>query len=78
MQAARAAGKTVDGVELVRWPGTEPMPQIPQTHIVCTNTLPHRDPTRMRGRIWDIDTGHDLMISEPQAVADHLQRVPTA
>jgi pimeloyl-ACP methyl ester carboxylesterase len=116
MRAARAAGKTVDGVELVLWPGTEPIPHygltdpddiawttarltphpyqcftqplrltneaalrdIPQTHIVCTNTLPHRDPTRMPGQVWDIDTGHDLMISEPKAVADLLARVPSA
>jgi pimeloyl-ACP methyl ester carboxylesterase len=53
---------------------------IPQTHIVCTATLPHRDPARMAkastaGRLWDIDTGHDLMITEPKAVADLLLRV---
>ena len=116
MKAARDAGKTVEGVELVLWPDTEPLPhygltnpddiawtaarltphpykcfeqplrltneatlwKIPQTHIVCTNTLPHRDSARMTGRIWDIDTGHDLMISEPEVVADLLLRVPTA
>lgn len=53
---------------------------IPQSHIVCTSTLATRDPARMAtaqaaGRVWDIDTGHDLMITEPQAVADHLLRV---
>jgi hypothetical protein len=26
--------------------------------------------TREAGRLWDIDTGHDLMITEPQAVTD--------
>jgi pimeloyl-ACP methyl ester carboxylesterase len=121
MKAARDSGKTVDGVELVLWAGTEPIPhygvtdpddiawltpkltphpyrcfaqplrltneaalwEIPQTHIVCTNTLPHRDPARMAkakaaGRVWDIDTGHDLMITEPKAVADLLARVPAA
>ncbi|SEH00813.1 Pimeloyl-ACP methyl ester carboxylesterase [Nonomuraea solani] len=121
MRAARAAGRVVDGVELVLWPGTEPIPHygvtdpgdiawltarltphpykcfeqplrltneaalwdLPQTHIVCTNTLPHRDPARMTkaaaaGRVWDIDTGHDLMITEPKAVADLLIRVPAA
>ncbi len=30
------------------------------------------------GRLWDIDTGHDLMITEPQAVADALMQVAAA
>jgi pimeloyl-ACP methyl ester carboxylesterase len=102
MQATRAAGKVVDGVELVLWPGTEPIPhygvtdpddiaaltakltphpyqcfaqplrltnetalwEIPQTQIVCTDTLAYRDQAFMAkakaaGRLWDIDTGHD-------------------
>ena len=118
MDAARASAQVVDGVELVLFPGTEPMPNygvtdpeaiawmserltphpfacfeqplrleneealwaIPQTHIVCTWTLPSRDPARMAsaaeaGRVWDVDTGHDLMITEPKAVADLLLRV---
>ena len=50
---------------------------IPQSHIVCTETLPTRDPellarAREAGRLWDIDTGHDLMITEPDAVAELL------
>ncbi len=53
---------------------------IPQYHIVCTATLATRDPevmgkARADGRLWDIDTGHDLIISEPQAVADALLEV---
>jgi pimeloyl-ACP methyl ester carboxylesterase len=53
--------------------------EIPQTHIVCTNTIPHRDAAlmakaRANGRLWDIDTGHDLMITEPEAVATFLLR----
>jgi pimeloyl-ACP methyl ester carboxylesterase len=53
---------------------------IPQYHIVCTSTLATRDPelmekARAAGRLWDIDTGHDLMITEPQAVADTLLRI---
>jgi pimeloyl-ACP methyl ester carboxylesterase len=53
---------------------------IPQYHIVCTSTLATRDPeliekARKQGRRWDIDTGHDLMITEPQAVADALLAV---
>jgi len=27
---------------------------------------------RAAGRLWDIDTGHDLMITEPALVADAL------
>ncbi|HEU5302966.1 MAG TPA: alpha/beta hydrolase [Acidimicrobiia bacterium] len=50
---------------------------IPQAHIVCTSTLPTRDPdlmasAREAGRLWNIDTGHDLMITEPELVADAL------
>jgi pimeloyl-ACP methyl ester carboxylesterase len=53
---------------------------IPQYHIVCTSTLATRDRdmmanARSEGRLWDIDTGHDLMITEPQAVADALLAV---
>lgn len=53
---------------------------IPQYHIVCTSTLATRDPkvldtARAEGRFWDIDTGHDLMITEPKAVADALLQI---
>ena len=53
---------------------------IPQSHIVCTSTLATRDPelmaqARAAGRVWDIDTGHDLMITEPKAVADVLLEI---
>jgi pimeloyl-ACP methyl ester carboxylesterase len=121
MHAARAHGRVVDGVELVLFPGTEPLPHygvtdpddiawmderltphpwacfeqplrltneaalwaIPQSHIVCTSTLATRDPARMEaaraaGRLWDIDTGHDLMITEPEAVAALLLKAATA
>ena len=27
------------------------------------------------GRVWDIDTGHDLMLTEPQWVADRLEEI---
>ena len=33
---------------------------------------------RAAGRLWDIDTGHDLMITEPRAVADALLKVAAA
>ena len=50
---------------------------IPRYHIVCTSTLATRDPqmmatARAEGRLWDIDTGHDLMITAPEAVSDAL------
>jgi hypothetical protein len=53
---------------------------LPQSQIVCTATLPYRDPAdlepaRAAGRLWDIDTGHDLMVSEPEAVAEFLELV---
>ena len=56
------------------------MRAIPTYHIVCTTTLATRDPdlvarARAEDRLWDIDTGHDLMITEPEAVAELLQRV---
>ena len=53
---------------------------IPRYHIVCTSTLATRDPdlmetARSAGRLWDIDTGHDLMITEPGRVAEALLEV---
>lgn len=117
MEAARTQGRRVDGIELVLYPGTDPMnyfgltdPEqiewvkpkltphpwkcfeqklllgneaamraLPQTHIVCSWTLPFRDVDLLKrqsqGRVWDVDTGHDLMISEPEAVAELLLRL---
>jgi pimeloyl-ACP methyl ester carboxylesterase len=48
--------------------------------LVCTATLPTRDPAiieraRAERRSWDIDTGHDLMITEPEFVAGALQEI---
>jgi pimeloyl-ACP methyl ester carboxylesterase len=56
---------------------------IAQYHIVCTSTLATRDATLMarakdEGRLWDIDTGHDLMITEPELTADALLQVAGA
>ena len=56
---------------------------IPQFHIVCTSTLATRDrelmdKARAEGRLWDIDTGHDLMITEPERVAAALVEVAGA
>jgi hypothetical protein len=33
---------------------------------------------REAGRLWDIDTGHDLMITEPEAVTNALIEVASA
>jgi pimeloyl-ACP methyl ester carboxylesterase len=51
---------------------------IPQTHLICASTRESRasslcDP--YHGPIHDIDTGHDLMITEPQWVTDRLAEV---
>jgi pimeloyl-ACP methyl ester carboxylesterase len=53
---------------------------IPQYHIVCSSTVPTRAKelvakARAEGRWWEIDTGHDLMITEARAVADALLAV---
>jgi hypothetical protein len=54
--------------------------QIPRTIINCTSTLKSRPPERRERafqaeRVWEIDTGHDLMLTEPQAVAEMLLRL---
>ena len=56
---------------------------IPQYHIVCTSTLATRDPelmgkARADGRLWEVDTGHDLMITEPEATAAALLEVASS
>jgi len=33
---------------------------------------------RAEGRLWDIDTGHDLMITEPARTAEELAQVADA
>jgi pimeloyl-ACP methyl ester carboxylesterase len=55
---------------------------LPQYHIVCTSTLATRDKdlmatARAENRLWDIDTGHDLMITEPDQVTEALLEVLT-
>ncbi len=56
---------------------------IPRFHVVCTSTLATRDPhlmaeARAEGRLWDIDTGHDLMLTEPERVTDVLLDIARA
>jgi hypothetical protein len=38
----------------------------------------HLEAARAAGRLWDIDTGHDLMITEPEVVAALLLKAATA
>jgi pimeloyl-ACP methyl ester carboxylesterase len=50
---------------------------IPRTDIVCVselNKIAGAKENRSAGaqRVWEIETGHDLMITEPRAVADML------
>ena len=123
MAGAREAGRVVNGVELVAFPGSsfpgsaslnffgvtdpddiawmkgklEPHPwksfedrlrlidekavrSIPRTMINCTPTLhwnihAHEERQLDGDRVWEIDTGHDLMITEPVAVAEMLGRL---
>jgi pimeloyl-ACP methyl ester carboxylesterase len=55
--------------------------KIPQSHISTTFFLGERDLDHLRhvsdGRVWDLDTGHDMMITEPEWVADKLLSVAT-
>lgn len=58
------------------------MRAVPESHIICTSTIPGRDmetlKARSNGRIWDIDTGHDLMVTEPEWTAARLLDVAAA
>ncbi len=54
--------------------------KLPRTSINCTPTLKIRPPellhrTLEADHVFEIDTGHDLMITEPRAVADMLIEV---
>jgi pimeloyl-ACP methyl ester carboxylesterase len=52
--------------------------RIPTTNICCTGGLQapgYREEMQKAQRFFEIDTGHDLMITEPRAVADMLLQV---
>jgi hypothetical protein len=57
----------------------EALQSIPQSHISTTAFMALRNADKLRrvsdGRVWDIDTGHDLMITEPQKVAELLDGI---
>jgi len=117
MLAARKRARVVNGIELVLFPGEDPMNfygvtdpkqiewmkpkltphpwkcfeqklvlnneaamrRIPQSFIVCSSRMNDEGRVTLKalsnGRYWEIDTGHDLMISEPQFVTDALLRL---
>ena len=55
--------------------------EIPRTIINCSTTVHKLRPAETRARylagdrVWEIDAGHDLMITEPDAVADMLLKL---
>jgi hypothetical protein len=55
------------------------MRKIPQTQIVCSAHMTEQKRAQLEvvcnGRVWEIDTGHDLMITEPESVAEMLLRL---
>ena len=56
--------------------------RIPRTDISRTTPMPGADAdleerSEGAGRLWEIDTGHDLMFTEPEAVAEMLARLPS-
>jgi pimeloyl-ACP methyl ester carboxylesterase len=58
----------------------EAVRKIPRTIINCTPTIAarvQRNQDRLfdGDRVWEIDTGHDLMITEPEQVAEMLDRL---
>ena len=120
MAAARSRSRVVNGIELVLFPGEDPMSffgvkdpgqiawmkpkltphpwkcfeqklvlrneaamrKIPQSIIVCSSHMNDQARAALRalsnGRFWEIDTGHDLMITEPTAVAGMLLQLASA
>ncbi|MCB2073484.1 MAG: alpha/beta fold hydrolase [Novosphingobium sp.] len=67
-------------VEPLRLKDAAGMAAVPRTSIDCIESGNRRDPemnarAKAADRCWEIDTGHDLMISEPRATADMLLRV---
>lgn len=58
------------------------MRAIPESHLICTQTIHFRDMERLKanseGRVMDVDTGHNLMLTEPQWVADRLEEIASA
>ena len=67
-------------LEPLRLEHDEEMRAIPRTSIDCLESGARRDPEMVSrslqaDRRWELETGHDLMISEPRAVAEIPQEV---
>jgi pimeloyl-ACP methyl ester carboxylesterase len=67
----------------LRLQGEERTRRIPYTMINCTPTLRRRSAEQVRRittgeRVWEIDTGHDAMISAPEALSEMLLRLAPA
>jgi pimeloyl-ACP methyl ester carboxylesterase len=117
MLAARTRSRIVNGMELVLFPGEDPlnffgvkdpgqiawmkpkltphpwrcfdqklvlkneaaMRKVPVSVIVCSSHMNDEARAALKalsnGRFWEIDTGHDLMVTEPAAVAEMLLRL---
>jgi pimeloyl-ACP methyl ester carboxylesterase len=61
----------------------EALAVIPQFHVICESTLIGRNPklmaaARETGRLWQVDTGHDLMVTEPDFVTAALVEIAEA
>ena len=53
---------------------------IPQYHIVCSSTArlpptPSLEQARAEARLWEVDAGHDVMLNQPDWLADTLSRI---
>lgn len=58
----------------------EAVARLPRTIVNCPGTLRARtgellDRYHAADRVWEIDTGHDLMLTEPEATAEMLLRL---
>ena len=56
------------------------LPLLPRTVINCPSTLAKRVGESLAryhvgDRVWQLDTGHDLMITEPEKTAEMLLRL---
>jgi hypothetical protein len=54
--------------------------RLPRTDIDCTPNIANWDEARKAeqakaDRVWEIDTGHDLMVTEPEKLAEMLLRL---
>jgi pimeloyl-ACP methyl ester carboxylesterase len=71
--------KTFD--QPLRLGNQEAFDAIPQFHVSCESTFKHREGSEViqraiaEDRLWRLDTGHDLMLTEPEALAAILLEI---